>query len=88
MLDMRAQVYVAELVPALLECMWHLSGAGSTILLAYYNRSASAHKAFWELFPSYFSWPPAKVPEESYGARRLPDDVGLFRLQCNDFKLC
>lgn len=81
---LRAQVYVAELVPALLECMWHLSGADSTILLAYYNRSASAHRAFWELFPSYFRCPPAKVPEDSYGARLHPDDVGLFRLQRNE----
>ena len=76
------QVYVAELVGSLLECMWRLTGPASTILLAYYRRDAAAHDAFWQLMPAYFTT--SKVPEASYGASQHPAGAGLFLLARNE----
>ncbi|KAK9798156.1 hypothetical protein WJX73_001018 [Symbiochloris irregularis] len=71
-------VYVAELAEPLLLCMWRLSNASSVILLAYYERSKSAHARFWELLPSYFN--AVKIPESSYGQNEQAASIGLFRL--------
>ena len=74
-----AQVYAEELVPSLLQCMWHLTASSSTVLLAYYRRGAAAHELFWHLLPRHFEF--SKIPEESYGAKPHPADVGLFALR-------
>ena len=72
------QVYAEELVPSLLECMWHLTASHSMILLAYYQRGAAAHQKFWQFLPHFFAY--SKILEESYGANPHPRDVGLFTL--------
>ena len=73
------QVYAEELVPSLVECMWHLTCSHSTILLAYYRRGTAAHELFWQVLPRYFS--ASKIREELYGAKPHPDNAGLFNLQ-------
>ena len=72
------QVYISELMEALLECMSSLSTPSTLVLFAYYERSASAGKIFWELLPKYFSH--QKIPEDSYGANPHPSNLGLFKL--------
>ena len=73
------QVYIAELMQPLLECMHRLCRDDTLVILAYYKRSASAAHVFWSLLPQFFTY--VKIPEASFGASAQPDDVGLFRLQ-------
>jgi hypothetical protein len=72
------QVYIADLMLPLVNCMASLVGEGSLIYLAYYERSAAAAKLFWEILPKYFTF--EKVLEERYGASFHPCDVGVFQL--------
>ena len=71
-------MYEEKEVPYLLECMWRVSSLHTMVLLAYYRRSESAHRAFWEQLPRFFS--ASKIPEASYGAGPHPAEAGLFRL--------
>ena len=73
------QVYIAELMQPLLECMHKLSSDGTFVILAYYERSASAAQEFWSLLPQFFN--AVKIPEASFGASAQPDNVGLFQLR-------
>ena len=73
------QVYIADLMKPLLQCMQQLSSRDTIVLLAYYERSATAARVFWDLLPAYFSC--TKIPESSFGARLQSNDVGLFKLQ-------
>ena len=72
-------MYITELMEPLLTCMHGLTSRDSLILLAYYERSATAGRAFWDLLPRYFAC--KKVPEAEYGVREQPDDVGVFVLR-------
>ena len=72
------QVYIAELMEPLLRCMHDLSAVHTLTLFAYYERSATAGKVFWDLLPTYFAH--RKIPEQSYGARPHADNLGLFEL--------
>lgn len=73
------QVYIAELMEDLLQCMHDLSSQQTLVLFAYYERSAVAGKAFWDLLPEYFCC--QKIPESTYGARPHPDNLGIFELR-------
>jgi hypothetical protein len=73
------QVYIAELMEPLLECMHNLSDENTLVLLAYYERSATAGAVFWGLLPHYFTH--KKIPESSYGAPPHADNMGLFELK-------
>lgn len=75
------QVYIAELMESLLQCMFNLSTPSTLVLFAYYERSATAGRVFWDLLPSYFSY--EKIPEDSYGAGAHPGNLGLFSLKRN-----
>lgn len=72
------QVYIAELMEDLLKCMHGLASEQTLILFAYYERSATAGKVFWDLLPDFFSL--RKIPEQSYGAKPHPENLGLFQL--------
>ena len=61
----RPQVYILELVPALLDCLHRLCASHTVIYLAFYERSKVAGDLFWKMLPERFSH--VKVPEESFG---------------------
>jgi len=74
-----AQVYIADLMEPLLECMHALANEDTLVLFAYYERSATAGAVFWGLLPVYFTH--AKIPEASYGAPPHAENLGLFTLK-------
>ena len=76
---MLSQVYIAESMEPLLECMHSLADSETLVLLAYYERSATAGAAFWGLLPSYFTH--TKIPDASYGAPSHAEGLGLFQLK-------
>lgn len=63
----------------LLRCMHALASQQTVVLFAYYERSASAGAAFWDLLPQFFTH--QKIPEQDYGARPHPSHLGLFQLR-------
>lgn len=76
------QVYVVELAEPLLRCMWQLCDLNTVILLAYYQRSPSAHKIFWQLLPSFFYYKRIVVNEKAVkeNASQQVSHTGLFQL--------
>ena len=75
----RVQVYILELVPALLDCLHALCHPHSIIYLAFYERSQVAGDLFWHLLPERFT--AQKIPEESFGMKQQAENLGLFVLR-------
>lgn len=73
------QVYVLELVPALLDCLYALCKPHTVVYLAFYERSKVAGDLFWKLLPERFTH--VKIPEESFGMAPHADNLGLFKLR-------